>query len=128
MVVTNVGLNVIRDVLGGISTDYAKGIQLGDGTTTPVAGDTTLSGSATTSGGEVRVDSASGDTTGAVTLVLTLGTNEGNAEHKEVGVFDGTTGTGTDNLIARKIFTPFTKTSSFVYRIEYRFTFTRKTT
>lgn len=127
MIVTT-GLNDIRNNFDGSSSRvYPQSIQLGDGTTAPALGDTALSGSATTSGSEITIDTYDKTANGSITYTKTLGTTQGNDTHTEIALFDGTTGSGTDNLIARKLITSFTKTTSFVYRLEYKIDFSNKT-
>ncbi len=124
--ITTLGLNSIRDNWAGVTATYPKSLQLGDGTTAPALGDTTLSGSTNTS--SITIDSYDKESNGSVTAVKTLGTTQENGTTwTEVGLFDGTTGTGTDNMFARKLITGFAKTGSFVWRIEYKKTFSNKT-
>ena len=127
MIVTT-GLNSIRSNWdGGGTQTYPQSLQLGDGTTAPALGNTALSGSATTTGSEIVGLTYDKDASGSITITKTLGTTEGNSTHKEIALFDGTTGSGTDNLLGRKLITNFTKTTSFVYRLEYKVSFSNKT-
>ena len=125
--IVNGGRNSIRNNWAGDTATYPKSIQLGGGTTAPALGDTTLSGSATTSGSEITVDSYDKEAVGSVTIINTLGTTEGNSTHTEIALFDDTVGTGTDTLLARKLITGFTKTDSFVFSEEYKITWSNKT-
>ena len=126
MIVTK-GLISIRSNWSDSTQTYPKSIQLGGGTTAPALGDTALSGSATTSGAEITVDSYDKEANGSVTVVKTLGTTQGNGTHTEIALFDGTDGNTTDNLLARKLITSFTKDANFIFREEYKITFSNKT-
>ncbi len=102
--ITNAGLNFIRDVLIGEQTDgFIKYIALGTGEVAPADADTTLGSEQFRKTPAIKQD----DGLGRAETISYINPNEGNFHIKELGWFAGDSATGskdTGQLIARVLY------------------------
>lgn len=99
--VTNVGLNILRDMLGGTGFRPTH-IAVGSGTTAPAASDTSLQTEIFRQKIDRRIPESS-----KMTFQILLGTADQNGNtFREVGLFEGTSTQGGNKLLARSLLNP----------------------
>src|SRR5579872_4868926 len=108
---TNAGLNLFRDGEAGANNPQITYVALGNSTTTPTAGDTTL-------GNETfrkQVTTYTNGATGEILITMYLGPNDDiGADVEEVGFFGGSTASSQPNsgiLVAHGLWTHSPKTA-----------------
>lgn len=116
--VTNIGLNVLRDMLAGTGFRPTH-IAIGSGTNAPGAGDSALQTEFYRQKIDRRIPEPS-----KMTFQIILGTGDQNGQtFREVGIFEGTSTSGGNKLIARSLLSPvIAKTSSFQVTLAHEIT------
>jgi hypothetical protein len=114
--ITDAGLNLVRNWLAGDSVNAPSHCAVGTDDTAPAAGDTTL-------GAEVHRNALGTEqkgTTGKTTLKMTLLSTQANGSAlKEVGILNAA---ASGDLVNRLTHTTINKTSSFEVRYQVEFT------
>lgn len=117
--ITNDGLDLIRDWLNGDSVNAPSHMAVGTGTTPTVATDTTLE----TEVLRKAISSTSKGTVGKVTLQLDLSTAEANGNTlSEIGTLNAAS---LGDLLNRLVYTGIPKTSAFELKFEIEYTVRR---
>lgn len=114
--VTLVGRNLVRDLLGDATSDRLTHMAVGTGTTAAAAGDTTL-------GSEVHRDALTQvdvSESGKISVLLFLGSTVANGfDLTEAGVLTEEIG---GKLYARAVYAAITKTASIAVTYDWEFT------
>ncbi len=115
MVLTDVGKNMIRDFLSGDSIDYPTHMALGDDSTTPTTGDTTLGNELL----RVAFDSTSKIASKKLQWEMILETGEGNGggteTYDEVGILNASSG---GDLFDHIVYDTLTKNDTIEIRFQ----------
>lgn len=118
-IVTNVGLNLLRDLLGGYSDREPTHVHLGTGVATPAATDTTLGTDVYEAILTRRIQEQYG-----INFQLYVNENQANGYTlKEAGLFNHRN--GEENLFSRVAFDGIVKTSAVTVTISWKITFGR---
>jgi len=106
----NDGLELIAEFIANNAPSPPQSLEFGTGTSPTVPTDSTLE--TPTGGGPHVIESRARLGIGQTALAVTLGLTspENGKSITEAGVFDGTSGSGTDKMYARRSGVPFNKT------------------